>query len=89
MARLTVKVSSRAARDEIRGWQGETLRVAVRAPPIDGRANDAVLDLLAARIAVPRASVRVVAGATGPRKLVEIEGLSAAELAAALAPGRV
>jgi uncharacterized protein YggU (UPF0235/DUF167 family) len=57
---------------------GGALRVRVAAPPVDGAANDALIRLLADALAVPRAQVRLVAGASGRRKLIEIDGLDPA-----------
>jgi uncharacterized protein YggU (UPF0235/DUF167 family) len=53
----------------------------VTAPPTGGAANEAVLRLLAAELGLPRRAVRLVAGATGRRKLIAVEGLRADELA--------
>jgi uncharacterized protein YggU (UPF0235/DUF167 family) len=50
----------------------------VAAPPVDGAANDELVRFLAKRLGVPASSVRVVSGMTGRRKLVEIDGISAA-----------
>jgi uncharacterized protein (TIGR00251 family) len=77
---LVVRVTPRAGRDEIAGWQGDELRVRLRAPPVDGRANEALVRLLASSLAVPRSSIELVTGATARVKRLRIEGLSAAEL---------
>ena len=61
-ARLSVRLTPRAARDEIGSFEGETLRVRVTAPPVDGRANEALTRLLASKLGVPRSDVRVVGG---------------------------
>ena len=55
---------------------GETLRVRVTAPPVDGRANEALIRLLAAVLDVPRGDVRLVGGQTSREKVVAIDGLS-------------
>ena len=78
-ARLDLKVAPRAARDRISAWMGDVLKVAVTAPPERGKANAAVCALLARALGVPRENVRVVAGATSPRKVVEVDGLELAE----------
>jgi len=61
-ARIAVRLTPRASREEIVGFQGETLRVCVTAPALDGRANVALTRLLAKRLGVARGDVRVVAG---------------------------
>ena len=79
-ARLPVRLTPRASRDAIAGFEGETLRVRVTAPPVEGRANRALVRLLARRLGVPRGAVRVVAGQTSRNKVVAVGGLDAMEL---------
>jgi hypothetical protein len=61
------------------GRYGTGWKVSVSAPPERGRANDAVLTLLARRLRVPRASLAVVSGRGGRDKVVELRGLDEAE----------
>jgi uncharacterized protein (TIGR00251 family) len=63
---------------------GDRLRVAVNAPPVDGKANEAVVRTLAAALGVPRSAVEIVRGETGRRKTVRIRGVTLAGLLAAL-----
>jgi len=84
MALLAVKVSPRASRDAIGGWVGDTLRISVTAVPEKGKANAAVIELLASALRQPRSSLRVVRGGGQPNKLIEVPGLGLAELHAAL-----
>lgn len=87
--RLNVRLTPRASRDAIAGFEGETLRVRVAAPPVEGRANQALTRLLARRLRLPRGAVRIVAGQTSRNKIVTVEGLDAAELRRRLEdPGR-
>ena len=85
---LAVRVQPRARRDEVTGWEGETLRVRVTAPPEDGRATRAVIALLAEAFAVPRASVELVSGAASRDKLFRVGTLGPADLRARLGEGR-
>jgi uncharacterized protein (TIGR00251 family) len=73
-ALLRVRVQPRAARDEVAGWDGATLRVRVSAPPVAGEANEAVRALLARSLRVPRAAVTLVHGSGARDKLVRIQG---------------
>ena len=75
-ARIRVRVTPRAARDGLAGWQGGVLRVRVTAPPVEGKANDAVERLLAQALGVAKSGVGVVSGAGAREKLVEVAGLS-------------
>ena len=85
--RFSVHVQPRASRDEIVGLHGTALKVRLRAPPVEGAANDALVALFADRLEVSRRSVRVVAGATSRGKLVEIDGTTEAAVRALVAPG--
>jgi uncharacterized protein (TIGR00251 family) len=83
-ALLPVRVQPRARRDEVVGWQGATLRVRVAAPPAEGRANHAVITLLADALGLPRSSIGLVSGAAGRDKLIRIAGRSLQEVHALL-----
>jgi uncharacterized protein (TIGR00251 family) len=73
--RFPVRVQPRASRSEIVGLHGDALKVRISAPPVDGAANAALVELLAAALGVPRRSVRVVSGATSRGKIVEVDGV--------------
>jgi uncharacterized protein (TIGR00251 family) len=81
-ALLSVRVQPRAGRNEVVGWQGTALRVRVTAAPEAGQANQAVIDLLAGALGVPRSSVELVKGAKSRDKLVRVGRHSLAELRA-------
>jgi len=81
---FSVRLTPRASRDKIAGWEGDVLRVRVTAPPVEGRANDALLRLLARALDVPTGRLRLVRGQTQRNKVVAIEGLSAEEVRARL-----
>jgi hypothetical protein len=76
--RLRVKVQARAHREEIVGVHDGALRVRVTAPPVAGRANQAVVELLAERLRLPRSSVKITSGERSPQKTIEVAGLGAA-----------
>jgi uncharacterized protein (TIGR00251 family) len=79
---LHVRVTPRASKNEVVGWESGALRVRVTAPPVDGLANRAVLTLLAKAFGVPQSSVILVGGEHGRDKLVRLEGWSAETLTA-------
>ena len=85
--RISVRVSPGARRTEVVGRHGGGWRVRVAAPPERGRANEALIEHLANVLGVPRRAVRVVAGPASRDKVVEIDGLSAATVEAALCNG--
>jgi uncharacterized protein (TIGR00251 family) len=85
MARISVRLTPRAGRDAIDGWHAmpgasDVLRVRVAAAPTDGAANDALVRLLAKALAVPAAAVRIASGARSRTKIIDIDGVSDADL---------
>lgn len=77
--RLPIKVTPGAPRDEVVGELADAIRVKLRAPPVDGRANAALLSFLAERVGLRTSALRLIAGETGRRKIVAIEGLAEEE----------
>ena len=82
---MFIKVVPGSSRDCVAGWLGDALKVRVRAPAERGKANSAAEKIVAEAIGLPQESVRVVKGHTSPRKVVEISGLSEAEVQRRLA----
>ena len=85
MGRVAFSVSPGARRTELVGRHGDGWKVRVAAAPERGRANAELAAWLAAILGLPRADVRIVAGATTRRKTLEVDGLSSAEIDATLA----
>src|SRR5260370_30508376 len=83
-ATFTVKVHPRARKNAITGTVGEALKLALTAPPIEGRANEACIAYLAQFLNVPRSSVTIAAGKSSRQKLIRVAGLSAAHVEAKL-----
>jgi uncharacterized protein len=77
--RLRLRVSPGARRSELVGRHGDGWKVRVTAPPEDGRANNAVLDLLARRLDLPRRALSIVSGHTAREKVVRMEGIDREE----------
>jgi uncharacterized protein (TIGR00251 family) len=71
---LELRVQPRASRNAVEGLHGDRLRVRLRAPPVDGRANEALVALLAETFDIPRSRVRIEHGAGGRDKRVRILG---------------
>lgn len=70
---LQVKVVPKSSRDRVAGWVGDRLKVQVTAAPEKGKANAAVIDVLAEALGLPRRAVRITGGETSPQKTVEID----------------
>jgi uncharacterized protein (TIGR00251 family) len=82
---FSVRVQPRASRDEITGEYQDGLKVRLTAPPVDNRANEALRKLLAARLKVPLAAVRIASGERGRTKRVEVRGATVAMIRALMA----
>ncbi len=79
-ATFAVKVHPRAKRNAITGEVGGALKVALTAPPADGKANEACIEFFAELLKVPRSSVTIAAGPTSRNKVIRVVGLSAEEV---------
>jgi uncharacterized protein (TIGR00251 family) len=77
---IAVRVTPRASRDKVTGWQNGALRVRLRAPPVEGKANEALRRLLADRLGVALSAVSIVSGETARLKRVRVEGLDEASV---------
>jgi uncharacterized protein len=70
--KFKVKVMPNANREEV-VKQGDEYVVRVKVPPTEGKANEAVIQLLAAHLRVPKSTVKIVSGLTGRNKIIEVK----------------
>lgn len=81
---LAVRVQPRASRDEVVGeWEG-ALKVRLRTPAIEGRANEALVEFLARVLRIPKAAVRILSGERSRMKRVELIGVTPQQVIALL-----
>ena len=73
---LALRVAPKSASDAIVGWHGEALKVKVRAAPENGKANAAVIALLATTLGVPQKAISLESGQASRNKRVRITGLT-------------
>jgi hypothetical protein len=71
--RLQIKVIPKASKDRVIGWLGDRLKIAVTAAPERGKANEAVIALLASTLELPASRIRIVAGLSHPLKTLELD----------------
>ena len=83
---LSVRVHPGAKRDAVTGLHAGAVKIALNAPPVDGKANDALIAFVAKQLRLPRSKVALVAGASSRNKTLRVIGKSAAEVQAALSP---
>ena len=74
--RIEIKAVPNAPKNEIIGWLGGAQKVKIHAPALEGKANQALTEFLAQKLALPKRSVSLVQGDASRRKLVQIVGLS-------------
>ena len=73
---FSVRVQPRASKDEIAGEIGGALKVRLRAPAVEGRANEALVEFLAQLLKTPRSAVRILGGERSRKKRLEIRGVT-------------
>lgn len=76
---LDVQITANASRSEIVGWLGGRLKIKVKAPAVEGKANEELLRFLAKRLGVRAKQLRIVRGETARLKRLSIEGLDEAQ----------
>jgi len=73
---IQVKVLTRSSKDQIIGKEGNVLKVKLTAPPVDGKANKALIDLLARRLGVSKTRIEIISGRRSRLKSLLIHGLT-------------
>ncbi|HKW74433.1 MAG TPA: DUF167 domain-containing protein [Terriglobales bacterium] len=79
-AAFAVKVQPRARKNAITGMVGNALKLAVTAPPVNGKANQAVIEFFADWFEIPRSQVTITSGETSRNKLIRVTGVTAQQL---------
>jgi uncharacterized protein (TIGR00251 family) len=82
---FAVKVQPRAHKNAVTGTMGDALKLALTAPPVEGRANQAVIEFFAELFEIPRSSVTIASGETSRNKVVRIASLGRAAVEQRLA----
>jgi hypothetical protein len=75
--RFSVRVHPRAKKNAITGEVGDFLKLALTAPPVEGRANEACIEFFAKLLKVPRSSVTIASGQTSRNKVIRVAGVTA------------
>jgi len=79
---FAVRVQTRASKDEIAGEMGGALKVRLRAPAVEDRANEALVEFLAELLKTPKAAVRILSGHHSRSKRVEVRGVTEQQILA-------
>ncbi len=78
---FAVKVVPRASKNQVVGIEGDALKIRLIAPPVEGKANDALVAFLADTLGVQRAQVDIIVGGTSRRKVVRVRGVTERDIA--------
>jgi uncharacterized protein len=79
-ATFVVRVQPRASRNAVTGEMGDALKIALTAPPVEGKANEACVEFVANLLKVPRSSVTIASGESSRNKVVRVAGMRASEV---------
>jgi uncharacterized protein (TIGR00251 family) len=83
-ARINIYVQPRASKTVVAGMHDGCIKIRLAAPPVDGAANSALVEFVAKELGIAKSRVRITAGLTSRRKTVEVDGVTAEELAGTL-----
>lgn len=83
-SRISIYVQPRASKTMVVGMHDGCVKVRLAAPPVDGAANAALVEFVAERLGIAKSYVRIVSGQTSRRKVLEVDGVTTEQLAAAL-----
>ena len=81
---VRIRLIPRAGRDEVAGERDGAVLIRIAAPPVDGKANAALIALVAKRLGVPKSAVRIVRGETSRDKVIAVDDMTAAAARTAL-----
>jgi uncharacterized protein (TIGR00251 family) len=76
---ITVHAVPRAAKDAVQGLHGDALKIRLHAPPVDGKANEALISFLSRKLNIPKSNIALKSGANQRRKILMIRGVSKPE----------
>jgi uncharacterized protein (TIGR00251 family) len=82
--RLAIKAIPNAPQNAVTGWMGDTLKIKVHAPALEGRANEELCEFLAEKLKLPKRAVSVFQGEKSRQKILQIAGLTLDEARARL-----
>ena len=85
---LTLHIQPGARKTEFAGLHGDALKIRLAAPPVDGKANDALVKFIAETLGLPKSAVNLKSGHTSRRKVLEVRGAEVATVAALAAGGK-
>jgi uncharacterized protein len=82
--RLDVYIQPRASKTELAGMHGDRIKIRIAAPPVEGAANDALIEFVARRLGIAKGRVRLISGKSSRTKSLEIDGVDSSQISTAL-----
>lgn len=83
-ATVSVRVVPRSSKEGVAGFEGGIVRIRLNAPPVEGKANEALVRFLSKAVGVPKSRITLVTGERGRSKIVRVDGITREALMAAL-----
>ncbi|MEI6563611.1 MAG: DUF167 domain-containing protein [bacterium] len=80
---IRVHATPRASKSQIQGQHGDALKIRLQAPPVDGKANDALIEFLSETLGIPQRQITLLSGQTSRQKRVAIQGVTARQVSEA------
>ncbi len=81
---IQVRATPRASKNQVQGLHGEAVKIRLQAPPVDGKANDALIEFLAEKLGIPQRQVVLLSGQTSRQKRISLQGVTTVQVAEAL-----
>ena len=85
--RITIRLSPKSSRDKVLGTHGNAIKIAITAPPVEGKANAHLIKFLSKRLRVAKSAITIVGGELSRDKRVDVAGVTAQAARSALLPG--
>jgi len=79
-ALIQVHASPRASKNQILGLHGDALKIRLKAPPVDGKANEALIEFLSQTLGIPPRQITLLSGQTSRKKRLKLQGISASQV---------
>ncbi len=77
---FAVKVVPRASKNQVAGVEGDAIKIRLNAPPVEGKANDALIEFLADVLDLRRAQIEIITGHTSRHKVVRVRGATGTQI---------
>ena len=82
--RISIYIQPRASKTEVAGMHDGLIKIRIASPPVDDAANRALVGFIAERLGIAKRQITIIAGRTGRRKVLDIDGMTLAQITAAL-----